>query len=269
MKLISLNTYGARIYEPFMQFIQQHRADTDIFCFQEMYSNPKENLTIGAYQPRINLFEELQRQLNGFNGHMAITQDDYEIEPELAGDSHFGLSTFIRKTHNVDTVHEFYLCNGRNTFVGGKAWDTLGYNALSMTLAGDRPVTVINLHGNALPDHKLDDPVRTEQTRRILEFCKTLNGEIIICGDFNSLPGIDSIVAFEKNGFRDLIKDHNIQTTRGSLMRELHPEFEHGKYGWQEYADYVFVTPGINVTSFEVPDEPISDHLPLILSFDV
>ena len=36
-----------------------------------------------------------------------------------------------------------------------------------------------------------------------------------------------------------------------------------------EFADYTFVTSGIKVESFEVPDVPISDHLPMILKFNL
>ena len=51
-------------------------------------------------------------------------------------------------------------------------------------------------------------------------------------------------------------------------MRSLFPEYEHGPYGFQEFADYAFVSPEIVVTSFEVPDLPISDHLPMMLEID-
>jgi len=270
MKLISLNTYGGRLFEPIMAFIEKHKADTDVFYFQEIYSNPKENIMVDLHEPRVNLFEELSRALGDFTGHIAIAQDDYEIKTEIAGCSYFGLSTFVKTSLQIVDVHEFFLCNGRNTFIGNQRWDTMGYNALAITMdINGTPLTVVNLHGNALPAHKLDDPIRDEQTRRVLEFCKQLDGEIVICGDFNSLPHIESIRAFERNGFRDLVKEFEIKTTRGSMMRKLFPQYEHGSYGFQEFADYTFVTPGVTVESFEVPDEPISDHLPMILECTV
>ena len=35
----------------------------------------------------------------------------------------------------------------------------------------------------------------------------------------------------------------------------------------QYFADYAFVSPGVNVTSFAVPVLPVSDHLPFVLEF--
>ena len=52
-------------------------------------------------------------------------------------------------------------------------------------------------------------------------------------------------------------------------MHKLWPQYEHGKYGFQEFADYAFVSPGIRVVDFVVPDLPVSDHLPLILSTEI
>jgi endonuclease/exonuclease/phosphatase family metal-dependent hydrolase len=40
-------------------------------------------------------------------------------------------------------------------------------------------------------------------------------------------------------------------------------------YGKQPFADYIFITPDIKVKNFEVPDLEISDHLPMILDFDI
>ena len=40
-----------------------------------------------------------------------------------------------------------------------------------------------------------------------------------------------------------------------------------GKPDFQKFADYVFVSPDVNVESFSVPDIDISDHMPLVLEF--
>ena len=84
-------------------------------------------------------------------------------------------------------------------------------------------------------------------------------------GDLNLLPQTESVALFERAGYRNLITEYNIKTTRGTLMRKLYPQFEHGPYGFQEFADYTFMSSDLEVQSFEVPDVPISDHLPMIL----
>lgn len=64
---------------------------------------------------------------------------------------------------------------------------------------------------------------------------------------------------FEKNGYKDLIKDYKIPTTRNKVAWKMYPDNP------QLYSDYVFVSSGIEVKSFSVIENEISDHLPLIL----
>lgn len=40
MKLVSLNTWCGRAFEPLLDFIEEQSTDTDIFCFQEMFDSP-------------------------------------------------------------------------------------------------------------------------------------------------------------------------------------------------------------------------------------
>ncbi|OGZ48935.1 MAG: hypothetical protein A3G60_01890 [Candidatus Ryanbacteria bacterium RIFCSPLOWO2_12_FULL_47_9c] len=39
MKLVSLNTWTGKIFEPLIEFITVHK-DADIFCFQEIFRTP-------------------------------------------------------------------------------------------------------------------------------------------------------------------------------------------------------------------------------------
>ncbi len=67
--------------------------------------------------------------------------------------------------------------------------------------------------------------------------------------------------------FVNLIKKYKIKTTRNSYAWE---RFKTRKgFVKQYFADYVFVTKGIKVKSFEVPKVMISDHNPMILEFDL
>jgi endonuclease/exonuclease/phosphatase family metal-dependent hydrolase len=143
----------------------------------------------------------------------------------------------------------------------------MGYNALRLTVPfGRTSLTVCNLHGVSLPGHKLDTPARLAQSDRLLDFMRGRPGEAAILGDFNLFPDTESILKIERAGYRDLIKEYRVTTTRGTLVKRLHPEYATLEYGFQEYADFAFVTPDVRVAAFEVPDLPVSDHLPLILT---
>lgn len=42
MKLITLNTWGGKQYEPLLEFLLKYSTDIDLFCFQEVFPNSAE-----------------------------------------------------------------------------------------------------------------------------------------------------------------------------------------------------------------------------------
>lgn len=264
MKLISLNAYFGFVFEPLMAFIQKQEGDTDVFCFQEMLSNPKEDALAMPCRGRVNILQEIARCLPDFDCHFAPMQDDFDFVSSYPGQVQLGNAIFYRKSLTVTETGSFFIYRSVNSY-NGKDYETLGHNAVYLQVNGARPLTILTLHGNSEPASKRDTPMRLEQSKKVLDFLHDRAGEKIVMGDFNLFPDTESIKMFEDVGFHNLIKDFQITTTRGSNMRKLFPEYEHGKYGFQEFADYTFVSPGISVKSFAVPDVPISDHLPMIL----
>jgi len=266
MKIISLNTFGGTVYEPFLAFVRKHMEDTDIFCLQEMYQAGKFDNPTSPKGIRMNLLQEISTILANFTVHFAPTQDDFDIPKKEEAQTTLGTAIFVKKDLSIIESGDFFLVNGRNTY-DGKDDLTLGYNASFVTIdhAG-APLTIVGLHGIAAPYDKLDSSMRLEQSRRVIDFLKERPGEKIVMGDFNLELETESIKMFERANFRNLIRDYNIKTTRGTHIRKLFPHYADGPYGFQEFADYTFVSPGIDVKTFEVPDEPISDHLPMILT---
>ena len=164
---------------------------------------------------------------------------------------------------------DFFINNQRNSFVPPD-YTTMPHNLSYVQLnIGERLLTICNVYGASWPTNKLDSADRLLQSQKILDFVLAQPGEKIIAGDFNLLPNTRSIMMFEENGFRNLIKDFNISTTRGSTIKKLKPELGLGEHGWQEFADYTFISSGIKPIQFTVPDLPISDHLPMILEFKI
>ena len=58
--------------------------------------------------------------------------------------------------------------------------------------------------------------------------------------------------------WRNLVSEFNITSTRTPLYDKAEP-----------YADYVFVSSGVEVNVFSVLDAVVSDHAPLYLEFSV
>lgn len=122
---------------------------------------------------------------------------------------------------------------------------------------------IFNLHGAPFPEDKLDTSKRIEQSKKILDIMDSKNGTKILVGDFNLLPETESIKMIENKGYKNLIEKFNIDRTRSFL----------GPYwkgsAFQKFADYAFVSVEVKIKSFKVPHIEISDHLPLILEFDI
>ncbi|MFA6073639.1 MAG: endonuclease/exonuclease/phosphatase family protein [Candidatus Woesearchaeota archaeon] len=118
---------------------------------------------------------------------------------------------------------------------------------------------IINVHGTYTKNKK--DTERTLiQTQYIISVAKKIDAPLIIVGDFNLSPETKSIKLLTKE-FRNLIDEYNINSTR--------PEFDDGLYKDNVVVDYIFVNDKIKINNFEVCNTQISDHLPLILDFDI
>lgn len=81
----------------------------------------------------------------------------------------------------------------------------------------------------------------------------------ILGGDFNTLPDEKSITMFETAGYKSLIKDFAVNTTRNRYVWERYPKNK------MYYSDYVFVERGTKLKSFDVPGIEVSDHLPMVV----
>lgn len=160
----------------------------------------------------------------------------------------------------VKSSGDFFVFGQRNSLSKGNLI-TLPRNIQYVNLkVGNKKLIVCNVHGIWAPRSKADTPSRMEQSKKIREFLSTQEGEKIACGDFNLDIDTESIKILEED-LKNLIKEFHIEKTRSRLS----PFF--GKPDFQRFADYTFVSPGINVLEFQVPDVQISDHLPMILEF--
>lgn len=258
MKLISLNTWGGKIYKPLIKFIQNHSRDTDILCFQEVFQTTT-NLTKETGF-RLNLYQEIKAILSDHQGYFAPSVDKYiagSFQPNFVDfDISWGLAIFIKKTIKIESTGDFFVFGKRNSF-NPKDLNSLSRNVQFVILTKDgQRFTVANLHGIWVKGTKGDTRTRLEQSRRIKEFLDKEDGGKILCGDFNLDINTKSLKILEGT-MNNLIKEYKIPTTRSKLYDRTDDQF----------ADYTLVSPDINIIDFQVPYVEISDHLPLILEF--
>lgn len=257
MKLISLNTWGGKIYKPLMAFIKKHSQDTDIFCFQEVF-NTTSGITRQA-EFRLNLYSKIARILNNHQGYFAPCVDNYiggSFQPNFVDfNLSWGLSIFIDKKIIVSSHNDLFVYGTKDSF-NPKDLNSLPRNIQYINFAaGNQKFTVCNLHGIWAREGKGDTASRIQQSKQIQELLRKQTGGKILCGDFNLDINTKSIKILEED-LVNLIKKYNIQTTRNKHFP-----------GEEKYADYTFVSSDVSVLNFTVPDTDISDHLPMILEF--
>jgi endonuclease/exonuclease/phosphatase family metal-dependent hydrolase len=252
MTIVSLNIWGGRAgSEKIFAFFEKYRDTVDIFCLQEVWSD------------RYDDYEGVLAGGKPLDQSLIMTHALRDIGEKLPHHTayfhpgfldNFGLCTFVR---NTIPVHE-----SGDTFVhrerGYIPTEDLGHYARNLqylTLElNEKEVTVMNFHGLWNGKGKTDCEERLIQSDRIIEFIQSLTSPYILCGDFNLLPDTESIQKFEHAGMRNLISEFNITSTRTPLYDKP-----------VGYADYAFVSEGIEVTDFKVLPDEVSDHAPLQL----
>lgn len=244
MKIITLNTWGARIKEPFANFIKDYQ-EVDVFCLQEVYDNSKEVLGEEFPDSNHNLFTELSELLPDHKGF---------FRPVLEGV--YGIALFISKKYPVIKEGEI-LIHSRNQ--DGAPHD--GHHDRNMQWIKfeheGRILTVMNVHGLWNGKGKDDVPEKIRQSEVIREFMDTIDEPKILCGDFNLNPETKAINILEK-GMRNLIKDYSIPSTRNSIYFAKPGKTE-------QFADYIFTSLDITVKDFKVLPDEVSDHAALYL----
>ncbi|MGB7957365.1 MAG: endonuclease/exonuclease/phosphatase family protein [Minisyncoccia bacterium] len=254
MKLLTLNTWGGKVHEPLLKFIEQRAEDTDIFCLQEVFSATTDlEISDGA---RANLHQDVSKILGAYRAFHSPKSKGYDYSGYIGKDLNFGNAIFIKKNIPILSYDEMF------NIVSDEGYDW-GKNAIAkaqfMTIQVDQaPLAICNFHGMWIKDtKKKDTPERIEQSHHIRKILDSFSGEKIICGDFNLLPGGESIKILEK-GMRNLIADYHVTSTRSQLYKKD-----------IKFADYILTSPGIKVKDFKVLPDEVSDHLALELDFSI
>ena len=242
MKLISLNLWGGRVYEPLLCFLRENSEKVDIFCFQEVYHNATNSMSDEARQPRLNLFTELQRLLPN---HIAF------FRPSIQ--NVYGIGIFIHKKINV--LHEGEVVIHSNPNYPGQGGNHSRNLQWIECNAKGQVYSILNVHGLWNGKGKTDTEDRILQSQRIKIFMSTIYNLIVLCGDFNLHPETESLKMLEENMI-NLIKTYGVTSTRSHYYTKE-----------EKFADYILVSSDIKVTEFKVIQEPVSDHLPLWLEF--
>jgi len=172
MRIIFLNSWFGKAGEPFLDFIKDESAKTDIYCLVEVSPH---------------LYSNLSKKLPGFNGFYQKGLNSEVLKTVC------GQTIFLRKDINVEK-------EGKIT-IYRQSDEDVGFMQFSELKVGKKTIWLGNVHGKSLPGDKLDTPVRLQQSGKIIDFFAQKKGLKIIGGDFNLNPDTKSIAMFEAVGY--------------------------------------------------------------------
>lgn len=125
-----------------------------------------------------------------------------------------------------------------------------------ISLPNGKKIKIIDVHGIWNLTRMGDNRTVAQSEFIIAELLKD-KMPTIVAGDFNLVPESQSIKML-KQYLTNLSVEYKLETTR--------PESDDKKH---MVVDYIFVTNDIKVKDFMTIDTDVSDHLPLVLDFDV
>ena len=222
MKIIFLNTWHGKVEDAFVDFIKENIPSTDVFCFQESDDKVRDMLKdyLVDYQP--------------IRGGKTTANTSYTE------------SMYVKKDIEIVSSNMLF-----------ERVDEEGFGIYAEVTKDGTTIHIVNFHGEPVHD-KLDTPETIKHSQEIAALLKDKEGLKVIGGDFNVSEKTKSVNLFEDIGYRDLIEEYEIPTTRNRLSWERFPSK-------MFFSDYVFTSPEVQVKSFVVPDIEISDHLPMII----
>jgi endonuclease/exonuclease/phosphatase family metal-dependent hydrolase len=264
MKLISFNI-GIKIdnSQEIGKFITSQNPD--FVAFQEIMRHFDES-TFAMYKSKAHIEKIIGKKMPySFFGPLFIAKNftkNGKVHRDLGGFVEQG-NEVISKFPIIEATNEFYYKqysydSDRTHFATED--HSRAVQIVEVEVHGKK-LQIFNLHG-AYSKDKQDSERTIAQCKYVLAAAKRKNIPTIIAGDFNLLPNTKSIRLIEKK-FRNLITEHHITSTV--------PDHDHGtepKKG-RFVMDYIFVNDKIRVNKFGVFETAISDHLPLILDFDI
>lgn len=264
MRIISLNAWGGKIYQPLIEYLAT--AHADVLCLQEITRSSGVTADWLEYRDgshilpqRPNLFDDLKAVLPEHDGFFAPSTRGELFDGDRAVTSEFGLATFIHRSLAItgqaaDFVHGSFSPDGYGAHPRAR-------NAHVFRLfdyATSRTVTIAQLHGLRDMAGKGDTPERIAQAEALVALIGRIHRQgdpLVVCGDFNVLPESSTFEILGRLGLTDLVTSRGFEGTRTSLYPKE-----------AKFADYMLVSADVEVTRFEVVRTPeVSDHCALML----
>ncbi len=267
MKLLSLNVAVFETNnESLLKFLS--KQDLDILCLQEVAEKIDASANPDFISKRYidKATKNLKYSFFGPTWHMK----DFHLKnfhQKESFDFDFGgylkTGNYLRTKFKIIKKGNVYVL--RNSPIRVTDWSkwpksqVKAAQVVDLEFPNSKKLRVINYHG-IWTREKIGNASTLKACRQILNLTKEVKYPTIIAGDFNLFPDTPSMKVFYKD-FISLVDTHNISTTRPKSNELNHLE--------RNIVDYILVSKDIKVNSFAVISSDVSDHLPLLLDFDL
>ena len=265
-KLISLNiALFVENNKKVAQFLEEQKPD--IICLQEVGRSDDKNTHAGFISKKTVDEATLDLHYAFYSPNMILkgfTRGNFHGKDEFKID----FNGFI-ETGNY-TKSKFEILKGESVFIQNhfayvtdtSKWPAEDFRAMQVVdlrIDDDKSLRLINYHGIWTRD-KQGNELSRSACEKINEIAQEVSYPVIICGDFNLFPDTHSMKVLNEN-FVSLVDKNNISSTRPKANELSHHE--------RNVVDYIFVDKGMRVDDFKVIENDVSDHLPLVLSFQI
>lgn len=246
MKLLQLNVWMGKLTWQATRFIEQEKPD--IICLQEAF---QADANIKFPDKVFNCLDLIQ-EASGleycfFSPISSMDVADGTVEMGNAILSRYPFeSTETIFTHGEYQEHHTalnHIENARNMQIVELKID-------------DQDLTVINHHAH-WEKTPMGSEVSIERMKQVANRARQVEGPLIFAGDLNLLPESEPMRLFD-GWLEDLVAKSDATTTLSKLGQPF-----------DVVCDHIFVNGQIKVNEFAVKSVMVSDHLPVVLEFDI
>lgn len=239
MKILQLNIWGGKLGKQIIELIEREKPD--VVCFQEAIILPHEGTLL--FTQYGDIVKDTGFEHSYFSPAFGFTMMNHRADFGNAIMSHTPftntVTVFTRGDYNptIDLVDGDY--NMRN----------LQHVVISR---GDIKLNILNHHGHHVRQHKMGDSETLRQCMMIADYIKTLEGDVVLTGDFNLAPESESLGVLNAMLVNHAMES-GVTTTRTPLTHKT------------EVCDYIFTSKGLPTSHFKVLADIASDHAALVI----
>lgn len=246
---MQLNLWMGKLTSQALKLIEQEQPD--IICLQEVSKSAEGQAEVNMPDGIFNCYEMVMRQTGYEHGFFSPT-----LSMSVSG---------IGVDFGNAIISKYPLSDQKTVFVYGE-YDAdpdvtvTAPNIRNMQIAtmslGDKSFTLSNHHGY-WEKNPMGSDTTVQALQKVVDELRTAAVPLVFAGDLNVQPESPAMRVFD-DFLEDLTDTYKLETTLSQLGRAKNVA-----------CDHIMVTPDVRVKDFRACDELVSDHLALILEFDI